>query len=63
MGGTKLTAATAVSGVGVARVSVASRAANRAALVEPQKVLPHVTRLRTCDIYNDKSQTQIIIEM
>jgi hypothetical protein len=40
------TTATSVSGVGVARVSVAMGAANRAPLIEPQKVLPHLTGLR-----------------
>ena len=40
------TTATSVSGVGVARVSVALGAANRAPLIEPQKVLPHLTGLR-----------------
>lgn len=51
------TTPTAVSCVGVARVSVASHAPNRAALIEPQKVLAHVARLSTCDIYVNKSLT------
>ena len=40
------TTAAAVSGVGVARVAVARGAANGAALIEPQKVLPYVAWLR-----------------